>query len=177
LNETNLMNSAISNFFAIYVNQTERLVSRPVTFRAAEVLLHFCVRSYAVEVVDGIDSTNQSSPTVNVLSTDGSISRGGMSTNRLLVLETPDDPGNNFTVNPEFVKPLTQYLASTFRGAFSNANGITAQETTTTSDAIGSAMFRGLYEDGAGVNPLGSQGLQEIILNTTQNVATSLTNT
>lgn len=120
--------------------------------------MHFCVRSYDVEVVVGIDSMAQPPSTVDILTTNESISRSGLSTDRPLILETPDYPGENFTINPEFMRPLTQYLISTFGGTFPTPKCITAQETDTTSDARGSAMFKSLYENNAGVNYLRIQG-------------------
>ncbi|KAH8682342.1 hypothetical protein BX600DRAFT_40969 [Xylariales sp. PMI_506] len=170
-----LLETAIFNFFMIYVNQTEHDNGGKPQFAAVEALLHFCVSTYHVQVSDGIDKTVLEKNYTEVLDTNGTAHVGDQPVSGQLVLGNPYS-SQNFSVDPAFVIPLTEYLQSTFRGAYSSMPGFGDVMVTSASDAIGSAMYQDVFQnDQDGIAIQGTR-LHDVILNNTQNVARSLTN-
>jgi hypothetical protein len=159
------ISSAIANFFVVYTNQTATIDSEDAVFRAVEVLLYFCVNTYQVAMSRGVSVTTRVDSSTSVVpATSPSSTAAGV------VLRTPHDE-TEYSVNRNDVRPLNNYLVSLFSGTYSFGHGQEMVGLTSTSDVLGTAMFRGT------TGKYSEDDLRAVIGNLTQNVATSLTNT
>ena len=170
------VSSAIANFFLVYTNQTAEVSSdlQGDVFRAAEVLLHFCVNTYRVATSGGISSTevvhsstlaspdSSGNTLVNVRDTSSS------SSSPLFVLRSASGEGE-YSVKRDDVRLLNSYVLSLFSGTYSLKYGEAIGGESATSEALGAAMFqRGLKSE---------EDVRAAVSNLTANVAASLTNT
>ncbi|KAK3693594.1 hypothetical protein B0T22DRAFT_44390 [Podospora appendiculata] len=159
------ISSAIANVFVIYTSQTaEADDGEGTVFRAAEVLLHFCVNTYEVVASRGISTTTRIDSSITC--SEGS----GAKTNQTSILVL--DAGNNshtsqhYAVNVEDVRLLNKYIVSLFSGTYSvRESGL--EGVTPTSETVGTALFNS-QDQGDPENRLRA---------VVGNVATSLTNT
>ncbi|KAK4230588.1 hypothetical protein QBC38DRAFT_356708 [Podospora fimiseda] len=142
------LSSGIANFFLIYSTGGIN-----TTFKASEVLFHFCVNTYSISVLDGV-STTEIVHSSSLFSDDGTLSRR-------------QQQQDTYQVNREDVSILNKYLVSIFRGTFSNQSGIS---TSLLSETFGLSLFSSSSD-----SPL--QTSEEVITNITSNIATSLSNT
>lgn len=194
------METAISNFFVIYTNITQQPPPSPppagdsdegdgddgdqdpeipVSFRAVEVLIHFCVGTYEVAV----DQSGGGSGLARTVRTATSTTMVSSQQQQPLVLTAQEGGGaatRNFTIDRASSRVLANYMASTFSGAYSGAgmgSGLVVGYTGT-ADAFGSAMFgSGPARAVDGSSPSADDPMRQTLWNITQNVATSLTNT
>ncbi|KAL8400731.1 hypothetical protein RB594_000946 [Gaeumannomyces avenae] len=196
-NQSDLAAAAISNFFVIYTNSTrqpspkvtpsnnrdgdddddddddDKRHEEPVSFRAVEVLLHFCVGTYEATAAG---KTVRKSTTTDLLLPPAP--RGQPKS--LVVFAA--QAGRNYSVDPEAVRPLSGYMTSAFAGAYSAGMGPAGAAVvgyTGTSDAFGSAMFGAARARGQVFEKDGSadETMRQAVANITGNVAMSLTNT
>lgn len=182
--------SAIADFFLVYTNQTaassdsnpgERDNEANV-FRAAEVLLHFCVNTYEASTSRGV-STSRVVHTSNLaaenevgsgsssfLSGRGSSSRKNFLRSSSSSPATAEGDGIVYSVEREDVALLNSYLRSVFSGVYSDRRGQAIGDSTATSEVLGLAMFQ------QGNPSLNDTEKRAVVGNLTANVATSLTN-
>ncbi|KAK3335417.1 hypothetical protein B0T19DRAFT_395280 [Cercophora scortea] len=157
--------SAIANVFVIYTSQTaEAGGGEGSVFRAAEVLLHFCVNTYEVVASKGISTTTR-------IDSSTTCSHGsGANTNQTSILMLEAGNGSHtsphYAVNVQDVRLLNTYIVSLFSGTYS-AHESGFEGVTPTSETVGTALFKG--------QDLGEpeSRLRAVV----ENVATSLTNT
>jgi hypothetical protein len=162
--------SAIANFFLVYTNQTAELPSGSV-FRAAEVLLHFCVNTYEVSTSHGVSTSRvvHSSTLAAEGGTTNALNVRDESSSRRLVLRSADaDMEGVYSVKRDDVKLLNGYILSLFAGTYSQRYGKAIRGETATSEALGLAMFQR--------EPCDDDEMRAVVRNLTSNVATSLTN-
>jgi hypothetical protein len=167
--EDGRVSSAIANFFLVYTNQTSEVASgsQQGVFRAAEVLLHFCVNTYTVSTSRGLSITKLvHSSTLAAQDTPIGL-RDAPTPSRRVMLRAASDV-DVYSVKRDDVKLLNNYLLSLFSGTYSSRYGRTIGGETATSEALGLSMFRG---------ELDAEAMRTVINNLTINVATSLTNT
>lgn len=165
--------SAIANFFLVYTTPANQKADAPhgstaaaTSFRAAEVLVHFCVNTYHVSAARGVASSAVVHSSALVSGRDAIPSTG-----RLLRMHAADGgrgDGGMYAVQRDQVKLLHGYIRSLFAGTYSHASGKAMGSQTATSEALGAAMFR---------EGLDAEGMRAAVVNLTANVATSLTNT
>jgi len=184
------VSSAIANFFVVYTTQSGSadLASSSDSqdqqqlagiFHAAEVLLHFCVNTYEISTAGGVSSSRvvhssalageDSAGGTFVSVRDSSDSSTSTSSPNRLVLRAAGAEEQVYSVKRDDVRLLNEYLRSSFSGTYSREYGKTIGGETSTSEALGLAMFRR--------EPLDDEGLRTVVRNLTSNVATSLTNT
>ncbi|KAK4105369.1 hypothetical protein N658DRAFT_491829 [Parathielavia hyrcaniae] len=174
------VSSAIANFFLVYTNQTGELASDPQpadAFRAAEVLLHFCVNTYEA-------STSGGASTSRVVHSSTLAADNEASSNALVAVRNDASSSSPqahrvrlhaagvkgvYSVERGDVELLNRYLLSLFSGTYSYRYGKSGVGETATSEALGLAMFGG--------GPRGDDELRAVVGNLTTNVAISLTNT
>ena len=171
------VSSAIANFFLVYTNQTAELASdsQQSVFRAAEVLLHFCVNTYQVSTSGGISTSkvvhsstlaaqqDSSNTLVNVRGVPSSYQQP-----RGVLLRSTSDQGV-YSVKRDDVRLLNSYVLSLFSGTYSYQHGEAIGGETATSEALGTAMFQGGLSS--------EDDVRAAVRNLTENVATSLTKT
>jgi hypothetical protein len=178
------VSSAIADFFLVYTNQTgdglassdsQQQQQQQAVFRAAEVLLHFCVNTYQSSTAGGV-STSRVVHSSTLAAEDGASAaalisaRGGSGSSRRVVLRAASVVEEGvYSVKREDVKLLNNYLLSLFSGTYSHRYGETNRGETATSEALGLAMF--------GRGPLDDDEMRAVVSNLTTNVAISLTNT
>ncbi|KAK4043715.1 hypothetical protein C8A01DRAFT_32244 [Parachaetomium inaequale] len=174
--------SAIANFFLVYTNQTAELPSgsqQQAVFRAAEVLLHFCVNTYEASTSRGVSTSRvvhsstlaaEDGTTANALvnARDTSLS-SSPSSSRRVVLRSADAAEGVYSVKRDDVKLLNGYILPLFAGTYSQRYGKAIRGETATSEALGLAMFQR--------EPCDDVEMRAVVSNLTANVATSLTNT
>jgi hypothetical protein len=168
------VSSAIANFFLVYTNQTSDpgSVSSRTVFRAAEVLLHFCVNTYEA-------STSRGASTSRVVHSSTLAAEDASGNSIVNVRHVPSLPRQVFlrstnadgvySVKREDVKLLNGYILSVFSGVYSHWYGKAIGGETATSEALGLAMFQR--------EPSDDDGMRSVVRNLTANVAASLTNT
>jgi hypothetical protein len=168
------VSSAIANFFLVYTNQTSNTGSGSPTntFRAAEVLLHFCVNTYEASTSRGL-STSRVVHSSTLAAEDASGNsivnvRHVSSSPRRVFLRSANTDGV-YSVKREDVKFLNNYILSLFSGVYSHWYGKAIGGETATSEALGLAMFQR--------EPSDDDGMRSVVESLTANVATSLTNT
>lgn len=175
-NEPNAEWTTISNHFIIYQNPNS---TSQGSFGAFEVLLYWCVNTYSTSVQSGVASTNITSSSVNIGSTNASITMPmGDGTNGTYqqwgnMALNPTNSTANYTVNGNASAALTSYMALTWRGWYETgfAGGYS-------SDA-GMALSDALFQEPSVANVTGKEAddLQmNGVQNLTANVATSMTN-
>ncbi|KAK3310477.1 uncharacterized protein B0T15DRAFT_507150 [Chaetomium strumarium] len=167
--EDGRVSSAIANFFLVYTNQTAEVAlgSQQGVFRAAEVLLHFCVNTYTVSTSRGLSITKLVHSSALAAQDTPVGLRDASTRSRRVILRAASDVGV-YSVKRDDVKLLNAYLLSLFSGTYSSRYGRTIGGETATSEALGLSMFRG---------GLDAEAMRTVINNLTTNVATSLTNT
>lgn len=166
--------SAIANFFLVYTNQTADPPSgsqQETVFRAAEVLLHFCVNTYQASAAHGV-STSRVVHSSTLATQDGSSSNTLVSVReaapRRVLLRAAGGEGV-YSVKRDDVRLLNSYVLSLFAGTYSYRYGKAIGGETATSEALGLAMFQR--------EPCDDGEMRAVVSNLTNNVATSLTNT
>ncbi|KAK3394351.1 hypothetical protein B0H63DRAFT_43517 [Podospora didyma] len=184
------VSSAVANFFVVYTNQTADLDRQSTAFRAAEVLLHFCVNKYEVSTAQGVSITTLigSSTVVAVEAEEAvpvavagrtalsnaseNLSNSGLAAN--VVLRSTAD-NKDYSVQRDDVRLLNRYIQTVFSGTYSYRHGTRIAGWTAAGDVFGTAMFERDEESG-GTTSFGDPGLLAVIGNVSQNVATSMTN-
>ena len=163
IEQPDLLKAALADFFVIYTNDTSGPVAAP--FRAVEVLMHFCVNTYAAAVREGVSQTTRLASGTNVTE----------STNSADLLSLSGD-GRNFTINTTYALLLGDYLRQTLSGTYSLRLGDQAVGRTGASDAVGAALYVGdLLKS---LTESNNDALRhQAIRNITENVAISLSNT
>ena len=172
------VSSAIANFFLVYTSQASSDSQQGTVFRAAEVLLHFCVNTYQASTSRGV-STSAVVHSSSLAAQDGSSSSAVVrvrdveaapeSSRRVLLRATAAAGQAVYSVERDDVKLLNSYVLSLFSGTYSYRYGKAIGGETATSEALGLAMFGG--------EPCDDSQMRAVISNLTSNVATSLTNT
>ncbi|KAK4128919.1 hypothetical protein N657DRAFT_668058 [Parathielavia appendiculata] len=169
------ISSAIANFFLVYTSQTGELASDSQqlgVFRAAEVLLHFCVNTYEASTTGGVSTSKVVH--LSTLATEDEASnalvraREASSSSRRVRLRAAGVK-EVYSVERGDVKLLNNYILSLFSGTYSYRYGKSTAGETAISEALGLAMF--------GSAPLDDDGMRDVVQNLTTNVAISLTNT
>jgi hypothetical protein len=144
-NDPNLVLASIADIFIIYTNPTTS------SFRALEVLLHFCVNSYIANVTNGVASTSQTASTTRILS----------NTTDELVLGGPEaHDGRIYTIDASLAKVLNAYMVDVFAGSYGSKTGGTIA-----SEVLGDVLYQAFSQEER--NTLGG---------VFQNVAVGLTN-
>ncbi|KAF8856529.1 hypothetical protein BDZ45DRAFT_594092 [Acephala macrosclerotiorum] len=175
-NESNAEWTTISNPFIIYQNPSS---TSQGSFGAIEVLLYWCVNTYSTSVQSGIASTNITSSSVNIGSTNASITLPlGDGTNGTYqqwgnMALNPINSTANYTVNGNANAALTNYMALTWRGWYEMGDGGGYS-----SDAA-MALSDALFQEPSVANLTGkaADDLQMVgVQNLTANVAASMTN-
>ncbi|KAJ4295934.1 hypothetical protein N0V88_004636 [Collariella sp. IMI 366227] len=164
--------SAIANFFLVYTNQTAKLESdeQKGAFRAAEVLLHFCVNTYQMSTSGGVSTSkviHTSTLTAQDEASSSNMAVNGRSPARRGVVLRSTSGEDVYAVKREDVRLLNGYLLDAFFGTYSHRYGKVIGGETAVSEVLGTAMFRG---------KLGSEQMRMLVRNWTTNVATSMTN-
>lgn len=159
--------TAIANIFFIYTNVTGDVASPRRSFRAFEVLLHFCVNTYSVSVLQGNVTTALVNSTWDVTA----ISHHVGTRTAKMVLGAPDA---EYAVDRDAARRLSGYMAREVAGTYAvgyttNSGGVRGE--TGASRTLGGSLFDVGNEKVA----VGDDG-REIIANWTGNVATALTN-
>ena len=172
------VSSAIANFFLVYTSQASSDSQQGTVFRAAEVLLHFCVNTYQASTSRGV-STSAVVHSSSLAAQDGSSSSAVVrvrdveaapeSSRRVLLRATAAAGQAVYSVERDDVKLLNSYVLSLFSGTYSYRYGKAIGGETATSEALGLAMFGG--------EPCDDSQMRAVVSNLTSNVATSLTNT
>ncbi|KAH6845314.1 hypothetical protein B0I37DRAFT_312822 [Chaetomium sp. MPI-CAGE-AT-0009] len=150
------VSSAIANFFLVYTNQTSDpgSVSPRTVFRAAEVLLHFCVNTYEASTSRGVSMSRvvHSSTLAAEDASGNSIvnARHVPSSPRRVFLRSTSSDGV-YSVKREDVKFLNGYILSLFSGVYSHWYGKAIGGETATSEALGLAMFQRKPSDDDGM--------------------------
>lgn len=158
--------SGIANFFLVYTNQTVNLPSdgQKGAFRAAEVLLHFCVNTYQVSTSGGVSTSKVIHTSTLAAQDEASNTRSSLSKRVVLRSAGGEDV---YAVKRDDVRLLNSYLLDAFAGTYSYRYGRAIGGETAVSDAIGTAMFSGR---------MSSEQMRTVVRNWSANVATSLTN-
>lgn len=168
IEQPDLLEAALADFVVIYTNDTTGPVAAP--FRAVEVLMHFCVNTYAATVREGVAQTTRLASDTNITA-----AAKNSSVADLLSLAGAED-GRSFTVNSTYALLLGDYLRQTISGAYSLRLGDQAVGRTGASDAVGAALYVGDLL--TGLTEFNNDALRrQAIMNITENVATSLSNT
>lgn len=171
------VSNAIANFFLVYTNQTAAVGSKPQqdVFRAAEVLLHFCVNTYQVSTSRGVSASkvvHSSTLSAQQDSSNKVVDGRGVSSSSQqspgVLLRSTAGPGV-YSVKRDDVRLLNSYVLSLFSGTYSYQYGSRIGGETATSEALGTAMFRGGLSS--------EDDIRDAVRNLTSNVATSLTKT
>lgn len=167
------VSSAIANFFLVYTNETSNTGSDSsrAVFRAAEVLLHFCVNTYEASTSRGV-ATSRVVHSSTLAAEDGSgnsivnVRHESSSPPRVFLRSANTD--GVYSVKREDVRFLNGYILSVFSGVYSHWYGKSIGGETATSEALGLAMFQR--------EPSDDDGMRSVVGNLTANVAASLTN-
>ncbi|KAL6918855.1 hypothetical protein FSST1_002881 [Fusarium sambucinum] len=110
--DTDVKEATVAHFFIIHSNASPNMKTR---FRAMELIWHFCVQNYTVQVKDGIDSTTISESFVNI-SSSNSTSNDNSTWNSFIL---SDDKGQgSFNVTTSSIHAL---IDKDFRYAFSGS--------------------------------------------------------
>ncbi|CAM1506555.1 Fc.00g061960.m01.CDS01 [Cosmosporella sp. VM-42] len=163
--EKDRLGSAVLNFFIIWINKSyfprgeleEGHPKDPRTahaFRAAEVLLHFCVKTYDVSVRSGHTTTELVRTETTVQTTNGTLSfpKVNETVPTLVILKAQKDQPSSFGVLRGDFELLFFYLRRVIKGIFVDEFDDVHGETIT-SDAFGSAFlsvdnsFQGNWDD------------------------------
>lgn len=164
-----LSQAAIANFFLVFSNQTESPDSDELpSFRAVEVLLHFCVRTYSVSVENGVPISTVTSTTANT--EDGS---GSGAENDGIILKGPQD--TTFVVGRSRLQRLQSYTRRVLSGEYAVIGKGMAQPTVA-SEAFGTALYGGSRADKVGRAVGGDASAKDIVAAVSENIGTSLTN-
>ncbi|KPM37029.1 hypothetical protein AK830_g9513 [Neonectria ditissima] len=188
-----LLGSAIIDFFVLWLNHgyfesDEQVAPRPTSdrveqsFRASEILLHFCVKTYNVSVRAGRSTTTLTHSETRVKTTNGTMkSADGMLWPNYTLLTTSKNESAMFGVEEMTFNTLFYYLRRMIRGTCGEdswVTGSTVNDQTPTSEAIANAFWSDETGEPATSNPIPKQDdMQgERIQNISRNLADSLTN-
>ncbi|KAH8899409.1 hypothetical protein GQ53DRAFT_836453 [Thozetella sp. PMI_491] len=179
-NESHLDSSALANFFVVYAEEGTGGVPEPRTFRAMEIILHFCVNTYEVGVSRGIATTALVDTTTEVISNPQDEAhvvppRDATSSGLGSVILQSRSDGKRYGVTGDHAKALRDYLESVFVGTYSSKHGAKVARSTAASDALGTAMYKGEHVGGT-TAASSAEERGAVIGNVMRNVATSLTN-
>ncbi|KAJ4252341.1 hypothetical protein NW762_010939 [Fusarium torreyae] len=102
--------ATIAHFFIIYSNASPNMKTR---FRALEMLWHFCVQTYSVQVKDGVDETTISASSVKIVSSNSTFD-GENEWDSFILSDETGEGSFNVTTSPIHVQ-----IDEDFRHAFS----------------------------------------------------------
>ncbi|KAH6650091.1 hypothetical protein F5144DRAFT_588664 [Chaetomium tenue] len=141
------VSSAIANFFLVYTNATSNTGSdsSKAVFRAAEVLLHFCVNTYEASTSRGVATSrvvHSSTLAAEDASGNSIVNARHESSSPPRVFLRSTNTDGVYSVKREDVKFLNGYILSLFSGVYSHWYGKSIGGETATSEALGLAMFQ-----------------------------------
>jgi len=162
------VSGAIANAFIIYTNQTFESRRPESTFRAAEVMWHFCVSTYSTTVARGVSTVQLVNSSTIVSSTAVDASEAGVSLRALF-------DSRDYIVKRNDVRPLHRYMTEVFIGTYSYRYAKRIAGATPASHALGAAMFNAKPGGGTSEGNL-EQNVKSALANVVRNVAVGLTN-
>ncbi|KAK4162125.1 hypothetical protein QBC43DRAFT_88083 [Cladorrhinum sp. PSN259] len=146
------ISSGIANLFIIYSFPGGSGSGN--TFKASEILFHFCVNTYSVSTLNGISKTE-------IVHSSAFSDESGISRRDHHPSEGAE--GGTYSVKREDVALLNRYLTLLLSGSYSNS---TQTGTTSTSEVLGTFLF----------TTFSGSVTDETIKNMTSNIATGLSN-
>ncbi|KAF4949052.1 hypothetical protein FSARC_13601 [Fusarium sarcochroum] len=107
--------TTIAHFFIIHSNASPNMKTR---FRAVELLWHFCVRTYAIEVTNGTDETTISASSIKINSSDSNLN-GENEWNSFILSDKNGEGSFNVTTSSIHVE-IDENFRRAFSGDWSN---------------------------------------------------------